>query len=473
MDFATFISEKFVQFNDILWSVWVLIPLLLIIGLYFTFKTKFVQIRYLKEMILLLGENDTNDKNYGKKVSSFQAFCVSTASRVGTGNLAGVAIAVATGGPGAVFWMWIIALIGSASSFIESTLAQVYKQSDGKGSFIGGPAYYMEKALGKKLMAVIFSILIVIAFGLAFNSVQSNTISASFYESFGIPTQLMGIILTVVTAFIIFGGIQRIAKISGILVPVMSLFYIGLSLFILITNISKLPSVISLIVQSAFGVKQILGGTIGSALLNGIKRGLFSNEAGMGSSPNAAATANVSHPAKQGLIQTLGVFTDTILICSCTAFILLLSSNFEEIASNYTGINLTQQALIDHVGSWGGIFISICILLFAFSSIIGNYYYGEANIEFLTKNKICMLVYRIAVLAMVFIGSVAELDFVWNFADISMGLMAIVNLIAIVMLSKIAFKVLQDYDKQRKNGIKNPVFKSSSIEGLNNADEWK
>lgn len=473
MDFATFISEKFVQFNDILWSVWVLIPLLLIIGLYFTFKTKFVQIRYLKEMILLLGENNTNDKNYGKKVSSFQAFCVSTASRVGTGNLAGVAIAVATGGPGAVFWMWIIALIGSSSSFIESTLAQVYKQSDGKGSFIGGPAYYMEKALGKRWMGVIFSILIIVAFGLAFNSVQSNTISEAFYESFGIPTQLMGIILTIVTAFIIFGGIQRIAKISGILVPVMSLFYIGLSLFILITNISKLPSVISLIVQSAFGVKQILGGTIGSALLNGIKRGLFSNEAGMGSSPNAAATATVSHPVKQGLIQTLGVFTDTILICSCTAFILLLSSNFEEIASNYTGINLTQQALIDHVGSWGGIFISICILLFAFSSIIGNYYYGEANIEFLTKNKICMLVYRIAVLAMVFIGSVAELDFVWNFADISMGLMAIVNLIAIVMLSKIAFKVLQDYDKQRKNGIKNPVFKSSSIEGLNNADEWK
>lgn len=471
MSFFSTISEYIIKFNDILWSVYVLIPLLIIVGLYFSFKTKFVQFRFLKEMIVLLGSTESSQKSK-KKVSSFQAFCISTASRVGTGNLAGIAIAVATGGPGAIFWMWIIALIGSASGFIESTLAQVYKQSDGKGSFIGGPAYYMEKAIGKRWMGVLFSILIIIAFGLAFNSVQSNTISASFNESFGISTTLMGIIITVVTGFIIFGGIQRIAKISSVLVPIMSLLYIGLSLFILIININKVPAVISLIVQNAFGLKQVLGGTFGAALLNGIKRGLFSNEAGMGSAPNVAATADVSHPVKQGLIQTLGVFTDTIIICSCTGFILLLAPSFESQALNYTGIKLTQQALIEHIGSWGGIFISICILLFAFSSIIGNYYYGEANIEFLSKNKLYMFIYRILVLIMVFVGSIAELDFVWTFADISMGLMAIVNLIAILILSKIAIEVLKDYETQKKNGIKDPVFKASSIDNLTNADEW-
>lgn len=458
--------------NDFLWT-YILIAMLLIIGIYFTFKTKFVQFRYLGEMIKLLGDGvSRSDKNNKKKISSFQAFCISTASRVGTGNLAGIAIAITVGGPGAIFWMWIIALIGSASSFIESTLAQVYKQKDGKGAYIGGPAYYMEKALNKKWMGIIFSILITIAFGFMFNSVQSNTISNAFNEAFGFNKTIIGITLTLVTIFVIFGGVQRVAKVSEIIVPVMSILYILISIYVIITNITKLPSVFSLIFKNAFGINQIFGGTLGATLMNGIKRGLFSNEAGMGSAPNAAATAEVSHPVKQGLIQTLGVFTDTILICSCTAFIILLS-DIDLTSTNLTGIQLTQAALSSQIGSWGSSFIAICVLLFAFSSIIGNYYYGESNIEFLSNKKIYLTIYRICVVAMIMLGSVASLDLVWNLADVFMALMAITNLIAIIMLSNIAFKVLKDYDNQKKQGIKNPIFKASSIKNLKNVSEWK
>ena len=290
--------------NDILWT-YVLIAPLILLGLYFSFKTNFVQFRYIKEMFRLLTDGATSKKEKGS-VSSFQAFCISTASRVGTGNLAGIAIAISVGGPGAIFWMWIMALIGSASSFVESTLAQIYKQPDGDGAYIGGPAYYMEKALNMRWMGVIFSILITICFGLVFNSVQSNTISLALNEAFGVNRIIVGGILTVLTIIIIFGGIHRIAKVSEIIVPIMATAYILVALFVVITNITKVPALISLIVENAFGLKQAVGGGLGGALLIGIKRGLFSNEAGMGSAPNAAATANVSHPVKQGLIQTLG-----------------------------------------------------------------------------------------------------------------------------------------------------------------------
>ncbi|EEP54214.1 amino-acid carrier protein AlsT [Clostridium butyricum E4 str. BoNT E BL5262] len=403
-------------------------------------------------------------------VSSFQAFCISTASRVGTGNLAGIAIAISVGGPGAIFWMWLIALIGSASSFVESTLAQIYKQSDGNGAYIGGPAYYMEKALNMKWMGIIFSILITICFGLVFNSVQSNTISLALNEAFGVNRILVGAILTLLTLSIIFGGIHRIAKVSEIIVPIMASAYILVALFVVITNISELPAMFALIFENAFGVKQAVGGGIGGALLIGIKRGLFSNEAGMGSAPNAAATANVSHPVKQGLIQTLGVFTDTIVICSCTAFIILLSD--VDLSSGLTGIQLTQNALSSQIGSFGSIFIAICVLLFAFSSIVGNYYYGEANIEFLTKKKIYLNLYRICVAVMVLFGATVSMDIVWNLADVFMALMAITNLIAIALLGKIAFKALDDYRAQKKSGIKDPVFKASSIPELKNVTEW-
>ena len=464
-----FLNKLILLVNDFIWT-YVLIAMLIVIGLYFTFKTKFVQFSNIKEMFKLLGEGTSSkDKSKGQ-VSSFQAFCIGTASRVGTGNLAGVASAIAIGGPGAVFWMWLIALIGSASAFIESTLAQIYKVKDGD-SFRGGPAYYMEKGLKKKWMGIAFSILIIICFGFAFNSVQSNTITAAFYSTFNTNKLIVGIILTVLTLIIIFGGVNRIAKISSILVPIMAVAYIVIALFIIIMNFNQIPSLFKTIFENAFGIKQVVGGGIGAALLQGIKRGLFSNEAGMGSAPNAAATATVSHPAKQGLIQTLGVFTDTLIICTSTAFIILLSG--VPLDGSVKGIELTQMALVSQVGSWGGTFISICILLFAFSSIIGNYYYGETNIQFITENKVVLYVYRILVAAMVLFGSIASMDLVWNIADVFMGLMAILNLIAIVLLSKIAIKALQDYTAQKKAG-KDPVFYASSIPELGDeVEEWR
>ena len=464
-----FLNEKVLLVNDFIWT-YILIAMLIAIGFFFTFKTKFVQFTNIKEMFKLLGEGSSSkDKSKGE-VSSFQAFCIGTASRVGTGNLAGVASAIAIGGPGAVFWMWLIALIGSASAFIESTLAQIYKVKDGD-SFRGGPAYYMEKGLKKKWMGVTFSVLIIMCFGFAFNSVQSNTIATAFNSTFSANKLIIGIILTVLTLIIIFGGVNRIAKISSILVPIMAVAYIVIALFIIIINFKEIPSLFQTIFESAFGIKQVVGGGIGAALLQGIKRGLFSNEAGMGSAPNAAATATVSHPVKQGLIQTLGVFTDTLIICTSTAFIILLSG--APLDGSVKGIELTQMALVSQVGPWGGTFISICILLFAFSSIIGNYYYGETNIQFISNNKLFLYGYRILVAAMVLFGSVASMDLVWNIADVFMGLMAILNLIAIVLLSKIAIKAFQDYSAQKKAG-KDPVFYASSIPELGDeVEEWR
>ncbi|WP_438531541.1 alanine/glycine:cation symporter family protein, partial [Cetobacterium sp.] len=420
--------------NDILWS-YVLIVMLLFVGTYFTLKTKFVQIRYFTQMIKILGDS------VGQKggVSSFKAFCISTASRVGTGNLAGVAIAIASGGSGAIFWMWLIAIIGGASSFVESTLAQIYKVKDGD-AFRGGPAYYMEKALNRKWMGVAFSILISITFGLIFNSVQSNTISLAFHEAFKMDRTVVGIILAVATGVIIFGGVQRIANFSAAVVPVMATLYIIISMYVVVKNIGMVPEIFRDIIENAFGIRQAVGGGIGAAIMTGVKRGLFSNEAGMGSAPNAAAAAETSHPVKQGFVQTLGVFTDTILICSCTAFMVLISGAHQ--TEGLTGIQLTQNALSSQVGHWGNIFIAVCILLFAFSSIIGNYYYGETNIEFLTPNKSWLNLYRAGVIAMVMFGSVGELALVWNMADLFMGLMAVLNLIAIFMLGKVAFEAL-------------------------------
>ncbi len=449
---------------------YILIFMLIALGIFFTYKTNFIQFRYIKEMFRLLGDGAANGKEDGH-VSSFQAFCISTASRVGTGNLAGIAIAISVGGPGAIFWMWLIALIGAGSSFVESTLAQIYKEKDDKGAFRGGPAYYIEKGLNKKWLGVLFSILITVSFALIFNSVQSNTISIAMNEAFGFDRMTVGIVLMILTVAIIIGGVQRVAKVSGIIVPVMAVLYILVSLFVILKNIGEVPGIILLIFENAFGIKQAVGGSLGGVILIGIKRGLFSNEAGMGSAPNAAATANVSHPVKQGLIQTLAVFNDTIIICSCTAFIILLSD--VDLSGGLTGIQLTQNALSSQIGSIGSTFIAICILLFAFSSIIGNYYYGESNIEFLTDKKIYIGIYRAGVGAMVLFGSVASLDVVWNMADVFMAVMAIINLIAITALGKFAYRALEDYRKQKKNGIKDPVFKASSIEGLKNTSEWE
>ena len=451
-------------FNDFIWT-YILIGVLLILGVYFTVRTKFVQVRLFGEMFRLIFEK----KDSKDGVSPFQAFTISAASRVGTGNVTGVALAIGVGGPGAVFWMWIIAFIGMATAFIESTLAQVYKVRDGS-TYRGGPAYYIEKALGYRKLGIVFAILLTLCFGFIFNAVQSNTISQSFMDVFGLKDWIVGLILVILTAIIIFGGVQRVVRVTELVVPIMATFYLLLALFIVIMNIKEIPAVFSMIVGQAFGVKEVVGGGIGAALMEGIRRGLFSNEAGMGSVPNAAATANISHPAKQGLVQSLGVFFDTIMICSATAFIIILAGLYN--TSQEDGIILTQDSLAVHVGSWAPYFVAVAILFFAFSSIIGNYYYGETNIEFMRANKAWLTTYRVLVLDMVMFGAMATVEIVWSMADLFMGLMAIINLFAIAALGGVAFKVLQDFTRQRKQGL-NPVFKASSIPGLKNTECWE
>ena len=448
--------------NNLLWT-YILVIMLLGCAIWFTIRTRFVQFHMLKEMIRLLGESTFQNKGKAHQISSFQAFAISLASRVGTGNLAGVATAISIGGPGAVFWMWIIALLGASSAFVESTLAQLYKVR-GKDSFIGGPAYYMKKGLKQPWMGVVFAILIIFTFAFSFNTVQSNTICAAFEQAFQIEHTLMGVILTSLTLLVIFGGIQRIAKVSSIIVPLMALSYILLAFTIVLMNITRLPEVIELIIANAFGWEQALSGGIGIALMQGIKRGLFSNEAGMGSAPNVAATAKVSHPVKQGLIQTLGVFTDTLVICTCTAFIILISGMY--IHGETNGIQLTQMALDNEIGSGGSTFVAIAILFFAFSSIIGNYFYGEANLRYLTENHKIIFIFRVLCSTMIMLGALSSLDLVWGIADICMGLMAIFNLIAITLLGKYAFRLLEDYRSQKKNGTKDPVFTKDKMKDI-------
>ncbi len=354
----------------------------------------------------------------------------------------------------------MIALLGASSAFIESTLGQLYKIR-GKDSFIGGPAYYMKKGLKQPWMGMLFAVLISVTFGFAFNSVQSNTICAAAEHAFGVNHAILGGVLTILTLVIIFGGIHRIARVSSVIVPVMALGYIGLALVIVVLNIRHLPDVIALIVSHAFGWEQALAGGVGMALMQGIKRGLFSNEAGMGSAPNAAATAHVSHPVKQGLIQTLAVFTDTLLICTCTAFIILFSGAPLDGSAN--GVQLTQQALTNEIGASGSIFVAVALFFFAFSSILGNYYYGEANIRFITQRKWVLHAYRILVGGMVLFGSLATLDMVWSLADVTMALMAICNLVAILFLGKYAIRLINDYRAQKKAGIQSPVFKKETM----------
>ena len=428
-------------------------------ALYFTLRSGFVQFRMLGEMIRQLANSNERHHTEGKHISPFQAFAVSLASRVGTGNLAGVATAIAVGGPGAVFWMWIIALIGSANAFIESTLAQLYKRRT-EDSFIGGPAYYILHGLKCRWMAILFSVLTILTFGFAFNTVQSNTLCEAVENAFGFSHIHMGIAITVATLVIIFGGIQRIAKFSSIIVPIMALGYILLAFTIVILNIGQLPAVIELIVKSAFGMEQVVGGGLGAALMQGIKRGLFSNEAGMGSAPNVAATASTSHPVKQGLIQSLGVFTDTLIICSCTAFIILMSGI--EFGGQMDGIRLTQEALTTQIGGAGRIFVAIAIFFFAFSSIIGNYYYGEANIKFITSSRKVLNAYRLLVGVMVMSGAAMSLQTVWSLADLTMALMTLCNIAAIVLLGGQVMTLLKDYRKQKSAGL-DPVFRKNDI----------
>lgn len=461
------LEELVGKLNDVL-GTYVLITVLLGLGLWFTIKTGFVQFRYFPEMFRVILDKRTISAAGKKGTSSFQAFAISAASRVGTGNMAGVAAAIASGGPGAVFWMWAIALVGAASGFVESTLAQVYKVPH-ENQYRGGPAYYMEKGLKSRWLAVVFAITITFTYGLVFNSVQSNTISLAFENQFAIDKNIIAIILFVFTAVVIFGGLKSIANVSQVIVPVMAILYLVLSIYILIANITAIPDMFAFIFSNAFGIREVAGGGFGAAISWGIKRGLFSNEAGMGSAPNAAATAEVTHPAKQGLIQALGVFFDTILICSATAFVIITAGGFE--GSKADGIQLTQNAFAFHFGDWAGGFIAVAILLFAYSSILGNYYYGETNITYIRDSKIGLFLYRIGALVMVAFGAIASFDFVWSLADLTMAIMALINLYAIARLFKIANQVLQDYRRQRKQG-KDPVFYRDVLDNQDGIEYW-
>ncbi|MCR6097787.1 alanine:cation symporter family protein [Salipaludibacillus agaradhaerens] len=454
--------------NNLLWT-YILIGFLLLLGLYLTVKTNFVQFRMLPDMFkeLIKGTDRTAFKER-KGTSPFQAFAISTAARVGTGNLAGVALAISVGGPGAIFWMWVVALVGAATGFIESTLAQIYKVKD-KDGFRGGPAYYMEKGLGSRGMGLVFAVLIVLCFGLIFNGVQTHTISDAFVGAYNIPAGLVGVVIAVMMAFIIFGGVRRIAVVAEVIVPVFALTYIVVALIIMMMNITEIPAVFALIFNNAFGIEEVVGGGLGAVIMNGVQRGLFSNEAGMGSAPNAAATVYVKHPVKQGLIQSLSVLIDTLIICSATAFIVLLTDVYT--VGEMEGIQLTQQALAHHMGDWATIFVTVAIFFFAFSSLLGNYYYGEANIGFISEKPIYLTLFRLAFLAMVVIGATSDLDIIWEMADLFMGLMAVVNLIAVLLLGKIAISALKDFQQQRKAGI-DPVFYRNSIKGLKNVESW-
>lgn len=439
--------------NLYLWN-YLIIFILIGAGLFFTMTTGAVQIRMFKEMVRLVasGAGTKTDKNH---VSSFQAFCVSTASRVGVGNIAGIAIAVVLGGPGAVFWMWVIALIGSATGFIESTLAQIYKEPIAKGGFYGGPAYYIRYGLNSKFLSILFAILITITFGWIYNSVQANTLAASLH-TFGIDVTYTGIIVSILLGLIIFGGIQRVAKVSEIIVPIMAVLYIGTALFVVLMNIQEFPAMIHKIVSSAFDPYAAGGGFMGATMMNGIKRGLFSNEAGEGSVPNAAATAAVHHPVEQGLVQAFGVFLDTFIICTASAFIVLIVGDYS--TTGLTGIALVQHNLEAQLGAWAPYAVTVFIIMFSFSSLVGNYYYGEININHLTDKKYVLHLFRIGVVAMAFIGSIASLDLVWNLADLFMAFLVLTNVSSILRMGRTAGLALDDYIKQRKAGIQTPVF---------------
>ena len=461
----------FTSLNDWLWGN-ILVAALVCCGLWFTWRTRFVQFRMIGEMIRLLGDSAVPSEKGKRHISSFEAFAVSVATRVGTGNMAGVATAITIGGPGAVFWMWVMALMGSATAFVESTLGQLFKQHH-EDSFIGGPAYYILRGLHCRWMSVLFAVLITITFGLSYNSIQSNTICGALQESFGWSPLWVGVVLSVIGLMIVFGGIKRIARVSSILVPVMAIGYFLLAVFIIIMNLHLIPHVLKTIVTSAFGLEQVAGGGLGATMMIGIKRGLFSNEAGEGSAPNVAATASVSHPVKQGLIQALGVFTDTLMVCSCTAFIILICGLHQ--STDLNGIVLTQASVEAVIGSFGSVFIAIAILLFAFSSIIGNYYYGEANIRFLTNNKMTITVYRIfSAGVVVMFGALSTLELVWSVGDLCMALLTACNLVAIVALGRYVFRLLDDYRQQKRQGIKNPTFHRHQIPELEaDLDCWE
>lgn len=457
-------------------NLWLVIPWLLIAaGLYFAVRTIVVQIRMIPEMFRAVTErNEVVDPDTDVQgISAFKAFTISAASRVGTGNVAGVAVAITLGGPGAVFWMWMIALLGGATAFVESTLAQLWKEKEPDGTYRGGPAYYMTKGLNWRGLAVIFGFAITITYGFVYNAIQANSIAESVGTSFNTDSlgfkAAVGIILAAITGSIIFGGVHRIANFTQVIVPVMAVLYVVIGIVVVVMNVDKIPGMFADIVGQALGLKEVAGATVGAAFMNGMRRGLFSNEAGQGSAPNAAATATVSHPVKQGLVQTLGVYFDTLLVCSVTAFIILL--NNPTYGQKVQGASLTQQALAAEVGDWGIHFITLILFFLAFSSVIGNYYLAQANLEYFTQSTSVMTAFRVIVMLCVFGGAIGSVPLVWALGDTFAAIMVLINLIAIVPLGGVAVKLLENFSLQKAQGY-DPVFHRDMLPEVANISCW-
>ena len=474
---TTFVEDSL---NGLIWSI---VPVFLIgAGVYFGLRTLFVQIRMFPDMLKAVTETPKGkdkegrdlDEEYGG-LSAFKAFTISAASRVGTGNIAGVALAISIGGPGAVFWMWMLALLGGATAFVESTLAQLWKTKDSDGNYHGGPAYYMTRGLGWKPLAVLFSAFLAFTYGFVYNAIQTNSIAEAVSGSLGnesltVKTVVAGVI-AILTALVIFGGVTRIASWTQIIVPFMAGAYILMGVAVLVINWREIPGMVEVIVGHALGLKQVAGAGVWVAFTQGMRRGLFSNEAGMGSAPNAAATATVSHPVKQGLVQTLGVYFDTLLVCSITAFVVLLGPAVSYGRDDIQGASLTQSALADSIGAWGAHAITFILFFLAFSSVIGNYYLAQANLEYLTDSKTALTVFRIVVIGFVIFGAFGSVPLVWALGDTMAGLLALFNIIAIVPLGGVALKLLKNYNQQRRRG-QDPVFHRDMLPEIQNVEFW-
>ncbi|MBA1834736.1 alanine/glycine:cation symporter family protein [Corynebacterium wankanglinii] len=478
MDEATSFVED--SLNGVIWN---LVPWFLIAaGVYFGFRTLFVQIRLIPEMLKAVAETPKGkdregrdlDEEYGG-VSAFKAFTISAASRVGTGNIAGVALAISIGGPGAVFWMWLLALLGGATAFVESTLAQLWKTKDADGNYHGGPAYYMTRGLGWKPLAVLFSAFLALTYGFVYNAIQTNSITAAIETSVGndsvVVKAIVAGVLATLTALVIFGGVTRIASWTQVIVPFMAGIYIIMGVVVLVVNWREIPGMFELIVGHALGLKEVAGAGVWLAFTQGMRRGLFSNEAGMGSAPNAAASATVSHPVKQGLVQTLGVYFDTLLVCTITAFIVLLGPAVSYGLDDVQGVSLTQSALADSLGDWSAHSITFILFFLAFSSVIGNYYLAQTNLEYLTESKTALNVFRFIVIGFVIFGAFGSVPLVWALGDTMAGLLAIFNIVAIIPLGGVALKLLKNFNEQRRQGV-DPVFNRDMLPEIKNVEYW-
>ena len=461
--------------NDFLWA-WVLIPLLIVVSVYITVRSGLVQFRMFPEMFRVLKSKPEIAPDGKKAVSSLQAFFISAAARIGTGNIIGVSIAISLGGPGAVFWMWAMALVVCGASFVESTLAQLYKVRHPAG-YRGGPAYYIERGLGQRWLAIVFAVILIITFPMVFNAVQSNTITNTVANSAGelgvatgpVLSAVIGVLLVLLTALVIFGGVRRIARTAQALVPIFAAIYLVIGLALMAFNWQLVPGMFMSIIENAFGLGEFAAAALGVVIIQGVRRGMFSNEAGLGSAPNAAASASVTHPVKQGLVQTLGVYVDTLVVCSVTAFIVLLGyqGTFDGVLEG----DMTQMALMSMLGPWALHLMTIIIFLVAFTSVLGNYYYGESNIEYLSENRTVLFVYKVVFLVATFLGCLGSIDLIWTLADTTMGLMALVNLVAITPLTVIACRLLKDYNEQRRQGI-DPVFTRDRLPDVRGVECW-